>query len=96
MARLRRAWWKRARRYRFETCGSVVRGTEAEATIRRYGCGRPVGVVWVAPDDLWHRMVTGKPLPPGIEPAGGILCIPCFDRLCLDRGYFPHWEPKPL
>lgn len=97
MRRLRRFYWKRVRRYRYEICGSVVRGTEGEATVRRYGCGRPVGLCWRAETGFWHRMVTGRPLAQGaVEGAGGILCVSCFDRLCSDRGETRMWVAGAL
>lgn len=95
--RARRWYWKRVRRYRYEICGSVVAGTVAEQTIRRYGCGRPVGLVWRAETGFWHHMVTGELLPPDrIEGAGGILCVGCFDRLCNDRGEPLMWSAGEL
>ena len=39
---LRRLWWKRVRRYRYEIC---------------HDCGRPVGLVWQAADALWLWVV---------------------------------------
>lgn len=94
---LRRLYWKRVRRYRYEICGSVVRGTEAEPVIRRYGCGRPVFLCWRAETSFWHRMVTGHPLGPDrTEGAGGILCLSCFDQLCTDQGETRFWKADPL
>ena len=96
VAVVRRTWWRRIRRYRYEICGSCA-GGPAQATIRRYGCGRPVGLVWRADSGFWNRMVTGEPLPPGrTEGAGGILCVPCFDRLCADRGEPRMWKAEAL
>lgn len=97
MAILRRFYWKRVRRYRYETCGSIGPGGEARATIKRYGCGRPIGPVWGTESDHWNRVVTGKPLAPGrTEGAGGILCVRCFDQACRDRGEYFMWTPGPI
>lgn len=94
---VRAFYWKRVRRYRYEICGAVVPGTVAEATIRRYGCGRPVGLCWRAESGFWHLMVTGRPLAPGrTEGAGGILCLGCFDRLCNDNGETRFWKADAL
>jgi hypothetical protein len=43
-ARLRRFWWQRVRRYRYEMCQR---------------CGRPVRVVWTASDNLWNVIESG-------------------------------------
>lgn len=95
-ASLRRCYWKRIRRHRYEICGSCS-GGPAQATIRRYGCGRPIGPLWRAESALWHRMVTGESLPLGrTEGAGGILCLRCFDRLCDDRGELRFWKAEAL
>lgn len=97
VATIRRFYWKRIRRYRYEICGSCCNGGPARATIRRYGCGRPIGPLWTADSSFWNRMVTGEPLLPGrTEGAGGILCLRCFDRLCSDRGEIRFWKADAL
>jgi hypothetical protein len=71
-ARLRRWLWSAVRRYGYEIC---------------YACGRPVDVVWTAPDELWLRIVGGP---------GGILCVACFDGLCRSEDTYLRWVPEPL
>lgn len=107
-ARIRRLYWKRIRRYRYEMCGSCV-GGPAKATIRRYGCGRPIGPLWRVPTPLWnfvvadidHTVITVRPgaavddLAPRAEGAGGILCLGCFTRAAKDRGLtYLMWRPE--
>ncbi len=61
-------WWRLVRRYRYEVCRK---------------CGRPVGLVWRAADELWVEVIGHR---------GNIRCIPCFDRECLDRGITLGWH----
>lgn len=69
MALLRAIYWRHLRGYKYEVC---------------HDCGRPVRVVWMAPDGEWERVMGGP---------GGVLCIPCFD----DRSpYSLRWGPSPL
>lgn len=104
LALLRRIWWKRVRRYRYEICGSCV-GGPALATIRRYGCGRPIGPLWRVPTPLWNFVVAGivrpgvavNDLAPRSEGAGGILCLACFTRAAEDRGLtYLMWRPEGM
>ena len=61
----------------------VARHWETEICGR---CGRGVGLVWHAPDDQ-RWVASGYP-----DKGGGILCIPCFDRLCEESGLpFLRW-----
>ena len=92
---LRRFYWKRVRRYRYEICGSAAPPSEGREVIKRYGCGRPVGLVWTAPTGLWDRIVDPHERMAG-EGAGGILCVHCFDRACEDRNTFLRWVPEHL
>jgi hypothetical protein len=69
LSRLRGGWYYLARGYRYEICEE---------------CGRPVGLVWVAPDDLWLEVA---------EADTGIRCIPCFDAELERRGIFASWSP---
>lgn len=99
MAIVRRFYWKHVRRYRYEICGSCSSGP-GQATIRRYGCGRPIGPLWRVSTPLWNFVVAGidqtvltvrpgaatKDLAPRSEGVGGILCLSCFDRAAEDRG----------
>jgi len=50
-------------------------------------CGRCVGQVWWADDDLWEEL--------GCLPIG-ILCIRCFNRRANARGYLLRWRPEIL
>lgn len=107
-AQLRRFYWKRIRRYRYEICGSCP-GGPAEATIRHYGCGRPIGPLWRVPTPLWNFVTAGidqtvltvRPgaatpaLAPRSEGVGGILCLACFTRAAEDRGLtYLMWRPE--
>lgn len=65
MAKLRGVYWWVLRHYEMELCQH---------------CGRPVRIVYHAPDDLW-QVATGLARHPDGESAGGILCPPCFDEL---------------
>lgn len=109
VARIRLFYWKRIRRHRYEICGLVPRSSAAFRTIRRYGCGRPIGPVWRVPTPLWNFVVAGiertvlevRPgaavpqLAPRSEGVAGLLCLACFDRAAQDRG-LPHlfWRPE--
>lgn len=96
MRRIRRFYWIFIRRYRYEICGECC-GGPAQETIHRYGCGRPVRLVWTAETEYWHLMVTGRLLFAGrTEGAGGVLCIDCFDKLCRDRGTIRFWKADAL
>jgi hypothetical protein len=68
-AQIRAFWHHVVRGYRYEICGE---------------CGRPVGLVWFAPDDLWLE-VSGS--------EAGISCIPCFDAKLESRGVYVSWRP---
>lgn len=50
-------------------------------------CGKPVGLVWAAPDDLWAKVS-------GFPDEGGILCILCFDEFADRKGIFLTWRPS--
>lgn len=110
-AAIRRFYWKRVRRHRYEICGSVNRLSPAYEVIRRYGCGRPIGPVWTASTGLWNYIVTGQDqtvytvragsagdprVMERAEGAGGILCLVCFDRACQDRGVHRYWSDSDL
>lgn len=64
-ATLRGVWWWVVRRYEAELCQR---------------CGRPVGLVYHAPDYLW-KLATGLPRRPDGEAAPGVLCPQCMDAL---------------
>ena len=68
-ARARGFWHHVVRGYRYEICGE---------------CGRPVGLVWLADDQLWLDVM-------GHE--GGMMCIPCFDAELESRDVFVSWRP---
>lgn len=71
-ALLRALWWFGVRAYRFEIC---------------FSCGRPVGLVWAADDQIWLDV---------FENRGGICCIGCFDRrFAQETGVILHWKPTP-
>lgn len=105
---LHRFYWKKIRRYRYEICGECI-GGPGETTIRRYGCGRPIGPLWRVPTPLWNFVVAGidqtiltvrpgaaaNDLAPRSEGVGGILCLTCFDRAAKDRGVtYIMWHPE--
>lgn len=110
VARARRVYWKRLRGHRYEICGSVNPASPAYATIRRYGCGRPIGPIWRASSGIWNFVVTGQPqtvytvregaaggpITERAEGEGGILCLRCFDRAARARGLNVMWESGPL
>ena len=105
----RRFYWKRIRRHRGEICGSC-RGGPGYATIRKYGCGNPIGPLWRVPTPLWNFVVAGidqtvltvregasgvSDLAPRSEGVGGILCLSCFDRAAADTGVtYLMWRPE--
>jgi hypothetical protein len=108
-ARARRFYWKRIRRHRYEICGSVRCESAAYRTIRRYGCGRPIGPLWRVPTPLWNYVVAGmdqtvltvrpgaavSDLAPRSEGVGGILCLVCFTRAAQARGLaYLMWRPE--
>lgn len=64
-ARMRGTYWWLLRRYETELCDH---------------CGRPVGVVYHAPDDLWE-LATGHARFPDGQAAPGCLCPKCLDDL---------------
>ena len=75
-ARLRLIWWYIVRRYESELCQR---------------CGRPVGLVFHAPDAIWER-ITGEARSPGGEAGGGVLCPYCVDDLATAKGLpFLRW-----
>lgn len=65
MATVRGMYWWLVRRYETELCQR---------------CGRPVRVVFHAPDDLWE-LATGCVRVPDGESAPGVLCPACVDDL---------------
>lgn len=71
IARLRGLWHYVVRRHCCEICGD---------------CGRPVRVVWHAPDDLW-LLVNGRET--------GVMCVPCFDDRArsLVPSLYLMWTP---
>lgn len=104
----RRFYWKHIRHHEYEICGSCTGGL-GQATIRRYGCGRPIGPLWRVPTPLWNFVVASidqtvltvrpgaatKDLAPYSEGVGGILCISCFDRAAKDLGVtYIMWRPE--
>lgn len=108
LSKIRRFYWKRIRHYRYEICGSCS-GGPGRATIRRYGCGRPIGPLWHVPTPLWNFVVAGfdktiltmrrgaadPQLAPRSEGVGGILCLACFNRAAEDRGLtYLMWRPE--
>lgn len=71
MTKLRRWYWKH------------IRGEEGEIC---HDCGRPVRIVWTAPDWMWAE---------AMGHAGGILCPPCFDvRMGHPNALFIRWTPE--
>lgn len=76
----RAAWrglyWLLVRRYETELCQH---------------CGRPVAIVYHAPDTIWQA-ATGRARPPGGEAASGTLCPVCLGALCEAAGLpFLRW-----
>jgi len=69
---LRFWYWRNIRRYPCELCLS---------------CGRPVNLIWAAPDELW-RQVVGDPYT--------VVCSCCFDRLALRAGLLLRWVPHTI
>lgn len=65
VAALRSLYWMLVRRYKTELCQH---------------CGRPVRVVFHAPDYIWE-LATGCARHPDGHAAPGILCPPCVDEL---------------
>ena len=91
--RIRGAW-----RYcrKFESWPATLRGLYWWV-IRQYEtelcqhCGRPVRLVYHAPDWIWEA-VTGKARSPGGEAAPGILCPRCLSDLAEGKGLpFLRW-----
>jgi hypothetical protein len=72
-ARLRALWTYLVRGYRYEICER---------------CGRPVGLVWHADDELWATVS-------GHDDGSGILCPACFDAAAERLGRFVRWEARP-
>lgn len=73
-ATLRSMYWQLVRRYPTELCQH---------------CGRPVRVVFHAPDEIWE-LATGLARSLSGQSAGGVLCPPCVDELAepkIDGGY---------
>lgn len=68
-AMLRGLYWRIIRQYETELCGH---------------CGRPVRLVYHAPD--WRRRSPAAPGTRGGQAAPGILCPPCFDDLAEAKG----------
>ena len=50
-------------------------------------CGRLVGVIWTATDEMWAR-VTGKD--------EGVLCIQCFDNKAAVARILLRWTPTVI
>lgn len=48
-------------------------------------CGRRVGLVWWAPDDLWRRLTGWR--------EGGTMCPRCFDGLAAEDRVVLVWRP---
>ncbi len=70
VAAITRAFWRRViRGYVYEICGK---------------CGRPVGLVWSAPDATWLEINGQK---------GGVRCIPCFNLALEATGVQVSWVP---
>lgn len=105
---IRHFYWRHIRRYRYEICGSCG-GGPALTTIRKYGCGRPIGPLWRVPTPLWnfvaadldYTMLAIRPgaaandLAPRSEGVAGILCLQCFDRAAHDKGIaYLMWHPE--
>lgn len=65
LARLRALYWILVRNYETELCER---------------CGRPVGIVYHAPDGLWE-LATGHARFPDGQSALGVLCPKCLDDL---------------
>lgn len=109
LASVRRFYWKRIRRHRYEICGTCA-GGPGQAVIHAYGCGRPIGRLWRAPTWLWNFVVAGQDhtiytVRPGAatpeldarsEGVGGILCADCFDRAADDAGVPLMWAADGL
>lgn len=54
-------------------------------------CGRPVRLVYHAPDAIWEA-VTGRARSEDGEAASGILCPPCLSKLAKEKGLpFLRW-----
>lgn len=76
MAMLRTLYWWIIRRYETELCQH---------------CGRPVRLVYHAPDAIWEA-VTGRARHPDGHAAPGILCPRCLSDLAKKRGLpFLRW-----
>jgi len=45
-------------------------------------CGKAYNYVWYAPNGLWNRLMGGE---------GGLLCVDCFDKLCIDNNVYLRW-----
>lgn len=81
-ARWRAAFWLVIRCWETEICSA---------------CGRPVGLVWWCHDDFLWEKVTGNHKPAGSrESAGGIFCIPCFDKAAREVCPWIEWAPLNL
>jgi hypothetical protein len=75
-AMLRALYWMLVRRYETELCQH---------------CGRPVRLVYHAPDAIWEA-VTGRARHPDGEAAPGVLCPRCLDDLATAKGLpFLRW-----
>lgn len=75
-AKARALYWMLARRYKTELCQE---------------CGRPVRLVYHAPDAIWET-VTGRARHPRGESAPGILCPRCLSTLARSKGLpFLRW-----
>lgn len=70
LAKFRALYWIIVRRYETELC---------------HHCGRPVRLVYHAPDAIWET-ITGKARSPGGEAAPGILCPCCLSDLAEEKG----------
>jgi hypothetical protein len=75
-ASVRALYWMLIRRYETELCQH---------------CGRPVAIVYHAPDAIWET-VTGHARHPSGEAAPGILCPRCLSTLAKANGLpFLRW-----
>lgn len=69
-ARARGFWHYVVRGHRCEICG---------------GCGRPVGLVWMADDALWLEVMGSR---------YGVRCVRCFDAAADQLGITVYWHPE--
>lgn len=89
IARLRRLWWQRVRRYRYEVCDDCGRpvaarafGLETRTTVAGEPELAPV-TYWFADNALWNTVVGGE---------RGVLCPACFTRKAEQNGERVGWR----